>query len=175
MSNTGHWGLELARTFARLVDVLIPGDDDFPPASAAGTHGLVMDRLRTRLGRKGPAAIAKALGGASQFLRGSDAEQIETVRRLEAEEPASFSELRFCIYFSYYQSPIVVGVLQRLGHDYNDAPQPLGYAMQPFDATPGADLPRVPRGSYKQTGEISRIDISSFPDLASLTVNHGEQ
>ena len=173
MSTSRHWGPELAQTFAALVDVLIPGDAGFPSASAAGVHGLVIDRLRGRLGSEVLEEIATALGGASGFLRGTDTERVEAVGRLEVDDPALFSELRFCAYFSYYESPVVIGVLRRLGHDYNDAPQPLGYAMQPFDPTPGADLPRIPRGSYKQTDDITRIDISAIPDLESLDVNNG--
>lgn len=173
MSTSRHWGPELAQTFATLVDVLIPGDADFPSASAAGVHGLVMDRLRGRLGSEALEEIATAIGGASEFLRGTDPDQIEAVRKLENDDPALFSELRFCTYFSYYESPVVIGVLRRLGHDYNDAPQPLGYAMQPFDPTPGADLPRIPRGAYKKTGEVTRIDSSSLPDLESLALSDG--
>jgi hypothetical protein len=163
------WGQNLAQTFARLVDVLLPGDADFPAASATGTHGLVMDRLRGRMGSEALEAIAAALGG----LQWTEQEQIETVQRLEQNDPALFSELRFCTYFSYYESPVVIAVLRRLGHDYNDAPQPLGYAMQPFDPTPGADLPLVPKGTYKKTDDITRVDISSLPDLESLAVNNG--
>ena len=34
-----------------LVDVLLPGDGRFPPASDAGTHGVVADRLVAQTGR----------------------------------------------------------------------------------------------------------------------------
>jgi len=173
MSTTGRWGPELAQTFARLVDILIPGDADFPSASAAGVHGLAMDRIRQRLGSGGLEKMAIALGGAQEFLRRDDTQRVEAVKRLERDEPALFHEVRFCTYFSYYESPVVVGVLQQLGHDYNDAPQPLGYAMQSFDATSGAGLPRTPRGSYKKTAEITRVDISLLPGLDSLSLKRG--
>ena len=52
----------IAATFAAFVDTLIPGDDIFPVASAAGTHGLVLDRVRDRLGVDTIPGIVALLG-----------------------------------------------------------------------------------------------------------------
>jgi hypothetical protein len=82
---------------------------------------------------------------------------------LEQSRPELFRLLRFATYLAYYESPVVIAALRRLGHDYNDAPQPLGYAMAPFD--PVRHLPQSPRGSYKATESIVRLDTSSLDDL----------
>jgi hypothetical protein len=89
------------------------------------------------------------------------------IRLLEREEPALFFELRYATYFAYYQQLEVIEALQKLGHDYHAAPQPLGYVLAPFDPRPGRDLPSNPRGSYKPTEQIDRIDISSLPWFAN--------
>ena len=145
-----------------LVDVLIPGDDLFPAASAAGAHGLLAERF----------ALAPWTGGDRPRHRRaqrerwrsvihralSPAKRIDAVRQLEREEPQLFDTLRTVLYYSYYQSPLVVRAIRALGHDYNDAPQPRGYAMIPFDPTPGVNVPATPRGGYKRTHEITRVD-----------------
>jgi hypothetical protein len=80
------------------------------------------------------------------------------VRALEEGDPELFALLRTTLYYSYYQSPLVVRAVRALGWSYNDAPQPNGYPLVPFDPTPGANLPAAPRGSYKPTAAISRIE-----------------
>ena len=156
---------EVARTLAAFVDVLIPGDADFPPASAAGAHGLVMDRIRARLGREAFGRIVVALDRSGPFLLATPEGRGAAVAAMEREEPELFVFLRFATYLSYYETPGVVATLRALGHDYNDAPQPEGYAMAPFDPTPGDHLPATPRGSYKRTEEIARVDLSGLAEL----------
>lgn len=160
---------QFARAFAALVDTLIPGDDRFPAASAAGAHGLVMDRLRIGIGHDGMREMVASLGGAS--LGGAafvDAEPDVREQRLIAyaeAEPERFMLLRMTCYYAYYQLPAVTGALRAQGHDYNDAPQPAGYAMAPFHPTPGVHLPETPRGSYKATDEIVPLEIGSLSSL----------
>jgi hypothetical protein len=139
--------------FAALADLLIHGDDDFPAPSTTDAPALIFDRFAGRVGENGVQLLL-------EIVAPIDATRLE---RLEQEEPALFFELRYATYFSYYQQPEVIDALQRLGHDYHAAPQPLGYVLEPFEARPGRDLPALPRGSYKSTERIERVDISSLP------------
>lgn len=154
---------EIAATLAAFVDTLLPGDGHFPPASATGAHGLVANRVRKQLGHEGFQRLAAFLDETEPFAGAAPEARAAAVRRLEADDPELFRFLRFATYFAYYETPAVIAALQALGHDYNDAPQPLGYELPPFD--PEKHLPQTPRGSYKKTEEITRLDLSSLVGL----------
>ena len=156
----------IAATLAAFVDVLLPGDDAFPPASAAGTHGLLADRVRNLVGGESLADFVKRLAAdGTPFLDRSPEERVEAVQRLEREAPDRFAFFRMVAYYAYYQSPAVTATIRTLGHGYNDAPQPLGYALAPFDPTPGIDVPATPRGWYKRTKDVVRLDVSGLSVL----------
>ena len=74
-------------------------------------------------------------------------------------EPALFALLLNALYYSYYQSPLVVAAVRGLGIVYNDAPQPLGYSMAPFDPAPGVGVPTQPRGFYVKTEDARRVEL----------------
>lgn len=159
-----------AETLRAFADVMIPGDADFPSAAAAGAHGLLAERLRETGGPEAVAALADTLdrAGAAPFLDLDAAGRIDAVRAVELAEPAMFALARSILYFSYYQHPLVTRAIRGMGFAYNDAPQPLGYAhaMAPFD--PRRNLPSVPRGGYKATDAISRLDVRIDPaDVAA--------
>ena len=155
--------LVAANRMRHLVDVLLPGDDLFPAASLVGTHGTVLGRLRDQIGY---AQLNDLLERVAPLDDDTDEQAIGTVRALETGYPALFAVVRTVTYLSYYASPVVVDAIRQLGHVYNDSPQPLGYSLRVFDPTPGVDLPLNPRGKYKATHEISRIDLSALPDLS---------
>ena len=125
---------EIAAMLRELVDVLLPGNGRFPAASDAGTHGVVAHRLVAQLGETALDDLAQtieACGGPLGPL--GAAERQDVVRRFEADHPEQFETLRMIAYLSYYESPAVVRAVRSLGHVYNDAPQPAGYTMAPFD------------------------------------------
>lgn len=155
--------IEIAATLSALVDILIPGDRDFPSASTAGAHGLVFQRLRVNPGLPALGHVTETLNRDGHFVTSTQNARIAAVARLETDEPVLFSQIRLTTYFSYYELPTVVAAMRAIGHDYNDAPQPLGYVMPPFD--PARHLPSVPRGSYKATAEMARIDLTALSDL----------
>jgi hypothetical protein len=165
--------VDRASELRSFVDVLLPGDDLFPPASVAGTHGLLAERLRDRLGIDGVDdvldALAIATGGVSLTALAAN-ERLTAVQRLEANEPALFAVVLNALYFSYYQSPLVVAAVRWLGIGYNDAPQPLGYVMAPFAPTPGVGVPSQPHGFYLETNRVRRVGL---PPAAQAT--RGEQ
>ena len=157
---------EAAAAMRAFVDVLIPGDGLFPPASAVGAHGLLAERLREQHGPEALDRVVAALAevaGVRPFAELTPEDRLAAVTRFEREEGALFDTLRTVLYYSYYQSPLVVRAIRALGHDYNDAPQPRGYPMDPFDPTPGVNAPATPRGWYKRTEEVARVDLSGIP------------
>ncbi len=155
----------IAANFAALVDVLLPGDADFPSAATTGIQAVVLDRLRARIGWDAVTEISLFLDRDGPFSGLAPEARVEHVSAFESELPDLFAQVRFVAYLAYYEAPTVIRALQQLGHDYNDSPLPHGYVMDPFDARPGFDLPRKPRGSYLKTEEIERIDLSSLADL----------
>lgn len=144
-----------AATVAAFAETLLPGDDLFPSATQAGAHGLLLDRLRWRLGQDGIDRLAAGLGDGFAGLAPEG--RVAAVRRLEAADPALFHEARSILTFAYYASLLVVRAIRSLGHVYNDAPQPLGYALPAFRAVPGETVPTTPRGWYKRTEDVSRV------------------
>ena len=143
------------------MDILIPGDDLFPKASAVGAHYWLLDKLRETFGSEGVDAVIAALTADRTFLADLAMEQqVEIARRFEQDKPELFVFVRAATYFGYYQSPLVVRAIRQLGHDYNDAPQPNGYVLPPFD--PLQNLPKQPRGYYKPTNEITRVNLSGI-------------
>jgi hypothetical protein len=143
--------LQEARLIAAFVDALIPGDGDFPPAATLGIQAVTAARLREGLGPEAPGRLAALLAGAA--YRSGD--MVAALRALEAAEPDLFGAALAATYLAYYESPAVVRVLRALGHDYNDAPQPLGYAMAPFD--PATDAPGHGRGRWVATEAVTRL------------------
>jgi hypothetical protein len=154
---------ELARGVAGFADAVFPGDDLFPAASVAGAHGVMAARLAERAGRDVPARLARA------FLdRVKDGDLPAAAARLQSEEPALFETARTFLTFAYYEAPSVIAAIRALGHAYNDAPQPNGYALRPFD--PAREAPSPPRGAYVRTEDVARVDLAGIavsPDAAA--------
>ena len=163
----------IAAMLRDLLDVLLPGDGRFPPASEAGAHGVVADRLAAQLGEGALDDLAAALEASGGPLAPLGAQEREAVvRRFEGSRPEQFETLRMFAYHAYYESPAVVRAVRALGHVYNDAPQPEGYAMTPFDESDPSQAPRHRRGSYVRTEDVTRVDLTPLPadPLAPETV-----
>ena len=167
----------IAAMLKALVDVLLPGDGRFPSASDAGTHGLVADRLVAQTGESALddlAGTVAACGGPLGPL--SVAERQAVVRRFEADQPEQFETLRMIAYLAYYESPAVVRAVRALGHVYNDAPQPAGYVMAPFDEGNPLQAPAHRRGDYVRTEDVARLDLAPLPadPLAPETITEDD-
>lgn len=163
--NEGVTPGEIAATLAAFVDVLLPGDTDFPAASTVGTQGLLAERLRQRLGNDGVEQLAEALSEGRSFGALTREQQTSAVAQLEQQKPDLFALAYTTANYAYYQSPVVIASIRALGHDYNDSPQPEGYELKPFDFTPGVDVPMNPVGTYKWTEEIEPVNTSSLAAL----------
>ncbi len=154
--------VQQARELQVLVDVLLPGDDLFPSGAVTGVHGALAERLRLRIGVEAVdevvAALAKASGGGS--LAGlNEADRMAAVQAFERDVPGLFAVLLNTLYYSYYEHPLVIAAIRSLGIAYNDAPQPLGYDLEPFTPVPGVTVPTTPRGFYLKTDDVQRIEL----------------
>jgi hypothetical protein len=148
---------DLARALSGFADALLPGDDLFPSASAAGSHGVLAARLRERIGAEAPELLARAL-----IERDVLTDPTGAATRLEADEPVRFALAQLILTYAYYEAPAVIAAIRALGHDYNQAPQPTGYTLRPFD--PARDAPATPRGRYIGTHEVARVDLSRLQE-----------
>jgi hypothetical protein len=159
----------VAQTLAAFVDTLLPGDDVFPPASLAGAQELLADRLRERYGASAVFGLVKRLDEFCEddqhFAQATPDQRVTVVRRLESEAPDLFAFVYAAACYAYYASPLVTAAIRTLGHEYNEAPQPDGYVLPAFDFTPGVNVPFAPKGTYKMTGTIERVDLSSLSAL----------
>ena len=145
-------------TLAEWVDLMLPGDDLFPAASAVGVQGLLCQRLSEIGGDAALPILAKAGGqGANSALAD-----------LEKKQPELFAKLRSVVFLTYYEMPEVQDAIRKLGHRYNAEPLPKGYAMGRFD--PCADTPAHGRGHYVKTEDVKRLDLSG---LDFLEERHG--
>lgn len=136
----------------RLADVLLPGDDLFPSASASGMTSLLLARLR---GADGD-LIGRVLSAVAE-------PSVDTIARLAAAEPELFDSLRKIVFVTYYEQEPVVDAIRALGMPYNHAPLPAGYAPEPFD--PETDAPRHGRGHWVATDAVRPADLSGLAHL----------
>lgn len=154
---------QTASTFYALVNVLLPGDDLFPPAGAVGVHLWLMEKLRAHFAEAEDAIarIVEALnhGQARPFADLEASAQTSAVAQFEREMPDLFAFVRAAVYFGYYQTPPVIEAVRALGRDYNAAPQPHGYTLAPFDP---ATLPAQPRGYYVKTDDVRPVETNTL-------------
>lgn len=157
---------KLGRSLALLVDVLIPGGDGWPAASAVGVqHAMLMRLLDTR----GDLALASLSDLLEKYgfngPRGSEA-QIESASRMEANDPEAFLWIRSSANYAYYESPVVVSLIDSKGTPYRLMPHLEGYDLAPFDEA--SQTPTHGRGQWIATDAVKPIDISGL-DLQTRT------
>ncbi len=115
-----------------VLDVLLPGGDGFPPASAIGLAGWIGDRTRF-------VDIANWLQDEVPTV--PDADLAAALRALEAREPDRFGALIVAAYSGYYTHPDVLAVIEATAGYKAGPPQPGGYGLDAFDP----DMLAVPR------------------------------
>jgi hypothetical protein len=152
-----------------LVDVLIPGEDDWPSASLAGVHGILGMRLQEVMGEDALRRVETALLACGGPLAPLDEDgRVVVVTKLEATEPNLFVVLRTATYLAYYESPSVIPQIRALGQPYDPIPIIKGYHLDPFDRE--RDRPKHNRGFYIPTDRVKPIDISGLDHLGE---HHG--
>jgi hypothetical protein len=159
----------LAAELAALVDVLVPGDDAFPPASEVGVQAKLADRLTLMQGEGAVRALVDALAKAGGSLARLDRDgRIAVLAQVERERPDDFLLVRNIVYLSYYESPAVHEAIRAMGFTYHATPLPRGYDVGRFDAV--TDTPRHGRGAFVATDEVRRVDLSQLDFLGG---SHG--
>ena len=159
----------LAAELAALVDVLVPGDDAFPPASQVGAQAKLADRLTLMRGEGAVHSLVDALAAAGGPLAPLDADgRTAVLAGVERERPEDFLLVRNIVYLSYYESPAVHEAIRAMGFTYHAAPLPMGYDVGRFD--PATDMPRHGRGTFVPTDQVRRVDLS---ELDFLGGSHG--
>jgi hypothetical protein len=155
--------VELAVMLRDLVDVLLPGDAEWPSGSAAGTHGMLGARLLETRGEAGVEALDRALRQSSApFGDRDEAGRIAVVQTLERDFPALFAHVRMIVYVSYYENPAVIRAIRTLGQPYDPLSGPHGYALPPFAI---ADRPTHGRGAWVPTDAVARVDLAGLSHL----------
>jgi hypothetical protein len=154
----------LAAELAALVDVLVQGDDAFPPASAVGVQAKLADRLILMRGEGAVPALLEALAAAGGPLHRLDGDgRLAVLTRMERERPDDFLLVRNIVYLSYYESPAVHAAIRAMGFTYHAIPLPEGYDVGRFDPT--TETPRHGRGGFVPTDEVRRVDLSKLDFL----------
>lgn len=140
-----HW-LEpaLARTLSDLADVMIPGDDRYPPASETTAVEFVVRHLS----EEEATALADLLRSAPTGTE----DQGAWLRQMERDRGDRFALLRDHLYYGYYSSKRLLAALAQLGCEYRGAPQPAGFVI-----TQAPPRPAAPRGRYSRTEEVRHV------------------
>lgn len=111
---------------AIVLDTLLPGDGPWPSARDVD----LADALRADPERE----IDAVLAALPQGFAADDADSREAaLRAIEATHGAAFERLVTLAYTAYYIEPRVRAVIERETGYENRPPQPLGYALEPFD------------------------------------------
>lgn len=154
-----------ARLLADLVDLLLPGEGDWPSGATIGVQSTLAIHLVEERGEADLARLAQAiLQAGGPFAEQPRERRIAIVQALEAAEPELFGWVRDAAYYAYYESPFIVAVINAQGHPYRLRPHVKGYPLPRFD--PARDAPKHGRGRYLPTAAVRRVDISSL-DLDS--------
>jgi hypothetical protein len=136
-----------ADAIIQFAEVLLPGDEAFPSATASGMAELLLARLRGHGDDTLPDRLLRAITTA-----GGPPSRHDVVARIEAAEPTLFDEIRKIVYLTYYEQDKVVAAIRTLGMPYNWAPLPEGYAPATFD--PAIDAPKHGRGHWTPTEQV---------------------
>ncbi len=135
---------------AYLLDILIPGDADFPPPGRIDLAAAMLGH--DRFGAFAEAALAGLPDG---FESLAPAEAIAAVAALEEADPAGFGALLTGLYSLYYVHPAVLQAVERVSGYAARPPQPEGYRLAPFDPAVVA-IPAARRPHYRDPEEQRR-------------------
>ena len=113
---------------AAVLDILLPGDTDFPAASAVALASRLLDH--PAFAETAVAAIACL---SPNFLGSDAARRIAAVAEWERKEPAVFARFITAAYSSYYLAPAVLKAVEQVSGYAARPPQPEGYRLPPFD------------------------------------------
>lgn len=134
-----------------LLDTLIPGDADFPAASAVGLHDALAGH--ERFAAPYVDVLVLLTGG---FDTGSNENRNKTLSTIEETHPELFNALIVGVYSLYYTRPAVAAVIETLTGHSARPPQPSGHALPPFDPELVA-VPAARSALYRPTPEANDV------------------
>jgi hypothetical protein len=145
VSGLGQAQRELLRA---AMDHIVPASDGMPAASTVGGVDY-LDRLASQAS-KVRADLERSLTALQQlsskqlgkdFTTISPDDQLETLKKLEKQQPETFASLRDYVYESYYTQPQVWNLI---GYEFYPTNAP-GPRMQPFDESVLAKVKQMPK------------------------------
>ncbi len=152
---------KLAPSVAAFVDELLPGGDGWPSGATIGVQFPLVERLIEQNGEQALMALAETLDRIGAPFDGMDPDaRVEAVKSMEANEPARFGWLRDAAFQAYYESPIVVTLIDAAGTPYKILPHVSGYDLPRFDRA--TQTPRHNRGRYIPTDQVAPVDTSGL-------------
>lgn len=113
-----------------LFDTLLPGDGNFPPASATSLAArlAVHDRFAATV----PPILARLAHGFGDLPATA---RIEMLQAVELADPSAFAALLKGAYSLYYTHPLAAAAIEHTTGLVARPPQPKGYALKAFDPT----------------------------------------
>jgi hypothetical protein len=129
-----------------LLDILIPGDGTFPAPSQ-----LALSDAMASHERFGAMAARMVEALPVNFDAMSKDEQVESIRRIEAEAAPVFDPFMVGLYSLYYVHPSVLAAVEETSGYAARAPQPDGYSLKPFDPAIVA-IPAAREPHYRDAG-----------------------
>ncbi|MAQ83088.1 hypothetical protein [Psychromarinibacter halotolerans] len=152
---------QLADALAAFVDELLPGGNGWPKASVVGIQFPLVERLIEQNGEPALTALAQTLNKIGAPWAGMEpAERVEAVKSLEASDPGRFGWLRDAAFQAYYESPVIVMLIDANGTPYKIRPHLSGYDLPKFDRA--TQTPRHNRGHYIPTDQVKPVDTSGL-------------
>ena len=115
---------------AIVLDTLLPGDGAWPSARAVDLAQAVRADVDGDPERQIDIVLAALPSG---FARDDVETREAALRAIEVAHGAAFERLVTLAYTAYYIEPRVRDVIERETGYENRPPQPLGYALEPFD------------------------------------------
>lgn len=156
------------------LDILLPGGDGWPSASAVGVQHAILMRMAVKRDDNLLMLLADTLARHHAPYEGFSHEQkIEAVLAMEVAEPDLFNWLRSAANYAYYEAPAVIEAINAHGILLHLDPHQKGYDLPPFDFE--TQSPRHHRGRWIATDHISRIDVSGLELDTRITENWGLQ
>ncbi len=136
-----------AATLQSLLDILIPGDADFPAPGAIDLAAAML--AHARFAAFAEAALVRLPPDFGSLGTG---DVIAAVEALEAADPEGFGALLTGLYSLYYVHPAVLEAVERVSGYAARPPQPEGYRLAPFDPAVVA-IPASRGRLYRETSE----------------------
>lgn len=164
----------LSQALADFVDVLLPGNAEWPSGATLGIQHPVLDRLVAQNGEMALLGLAQSLDGIGAPFTDLDTDaRVAAVKQMENDEPDRFQWLRIAAYQAYYENPAVVALIDARGTPYKLRPHVQGYDQPKFNLE--TQTPMHGRGSWTRTSDVKPIDISDLNLDTEITTKWGLQ